>query len=75
MNAYKIVDKLLEADKGAEADRLYALMQAGHGKVIGSCGHVIRQCRCPHGAELEQHTLSPCPACMKKKKRAAQSFG
>lgn len=54
-------------DKGVAADKLYDLANQGHGRWIGSCGHVIKQCRCSAGMhgnlDMNFHTLSPCSKC------------
>jgi hypothetical protein len=53
-----------------EAKRIQELTEAGHGRWIGSCGHVKKQCRCPSNShpDLQFAALSPCNDCMKKKK-------
>lgn len=56
--------------KSEEANRIAELAEAGHGRWIGSCGHVKKSCRCKASShpDLQFHTLSPCSKCMGEKK-------
>lgn len=63
----------MSENKSDAADRIVSMKNAGHGKWIGSCGHVIKQCRCPHGSEMEFKTLSLCDACKNKSKSLQES--
>lgn len=49
-------------------DASFAARTDGHGKVLGSCGHVVAQCRCNHGSDIVPKTLTvPCAACWSEK--------
>jgi HK97 family phage portal protein len=40
------------------------LVAAGHGVTLASCGHIVGQCRCLHGANLIKSVLlDPCEDC------------
>lgn len=66
--------KKMAESKSDQADKIVAMAKMGHGRWIGSCGHVIKSCRCKHGSELEFKTLSPCPSCMKKSKITEKTY-
>lgn len=49
-------------------------MSETHFVIVGSCGHVISQCRCMDADKLERRLPEPCPTC-KQQRDLAQSLG
>ena len=71
----RLIEPQIElAKKGAlqaEADpRKQEAISTGHGVYEGSCGHIIRQCRCSHGVTVKVD--APCEVCSKKVQEASE---
>lgn len=55
-------DKAIEAGDFNKDD--HDALKKGHGVLIGSCGHTLRQCRCIHGGKLKLHIDLKCTKCL-----------
>lgn len=46
----------------------------GHGRVYGSCDHLISQCRCSHKDIPDEHLSCPCEACWKDQHEKSAAY-
>lgn len=61
-----VINAPVAESKDEQVKAIQDLWEKGHGKVIGACGHVIRQCRCNHSQDLTRTVLASCNNCKKK---------